>query len=446
MTAFTLAEIQERTYKKRDAWWTVFLVDPLAGRLVVWTANHTSITPNQLTFGAGLLGLGAAACFTQATWPWLVAGALLFHLSFVLDCMDGKIARLKGTGTVFGAWVDFVFDRIRFFACMMALLLGQWVHTGEIAYLLLAPLLTFFDLLRYLNGTQIAKTRRTMRRRLNALLGQQNDQPEQSENEPGAAEDAESTETETTVFPSTSSPRTTKRGRGLLDGARVHEVQHLPAPAGSAAAPPGPSAPVQRDRIRDVRVHRGTFDRSRLAVHPVAALHHSRLCLRWRRADALRGRAGGQAVAGHPGLRSRHPAADRCCRGRGQRRRQLTPTGFLVRKGPHRPLRTVEPLDRSTARERSAADGRKSHEASGSTSGRTTALTHGRQRTKASASPGPVLTAIPEPCRPAHPGRRASVRARAASMQPDRLSSPSPNGSIPRSTRLDRQENHAQST
>ena len=112
MTAFTLAEIQERTYKKRDAWWTVFLVDPLAGRLVVWTANHTSITPNQLTFGAGLLGLGAAACFTQATWPWLVAGALLFHLSFVLDCMDGKIARLKGTGTVFGAWVDFVFDEV----------------------------------------------------------------------------------------------------------------------------------------------------------------------------------------------------------------------------------------------------------------------------------------------------------------------------------------------
>ncbi|AAZ56472.1 hypothetical protein JCM3263A_31440 [Thermobifida fusca] len=211
MTAFTLAEIQERTYKKRDAWWTVFLVDPLAGRLVVWTANHTSITPNQLTFGAGLLGLGAAACFTQATWPWLVAGALLFHLSFVLDCMDGKIARLKGTGTVFGAWVDFVFDRIRFFACMMALLLGQWVHTGEIAYLLLAPLLTFFDLLRYLNGTQIAKTRRTMRRRLNALLGQQNDQPEQSENEPGAAEDAESTETETTVFPQHQQPKDDKK-------------------------------------------------------------------------------------------------------------------------------------------------------------------------------------------------------------------------------------------
>jgi phosphatidylglycerophosphate synthase len=28
-----------------------------------------------------------------------VAGAVLFHLSFVIDCMDGKIARLNGTGS-----------------------------------------------------------------------------------------------------------------------------------------------------------------------------------------------------------------------------------------------------------------------------------------------------------------------------------------------------------
>ena len=143
MTAFTLAEIQERTYKKRDAWWTVFLVDPLAGRLVVWTANHTSITPNQLTFGAGLLGLGAAACFTQATWPWLVAGALLFHLSFVLDCMDGKIARLKGT-TVFPVDPARPHPVLRLHDGPAP---RPVVHTGD-RLLTLAPLLTF-DLLRY---------------------------------------------------------------------------------------------------------------------------------------------------------------------------------------------------------------------------------------------------------------------------------------------------------
>ncbi|WP_017625074.1 CDP-alcohol phosphatidyltransferase family protein [Nocardiopsis chromatogenes] len=192
MTTFTLADVRERTYKSRDAWWTVFLVDPLASRLVVWTANRTDITPNQITFGAGVLGVGSAAAFAMGSWPWLVLGAVLFHLSFVLDCMDGKIARLKGTGSVFGAWVDFVFDRIRFFGCMMALLVGQWAATGQAVYLLLAPVAVFVDLLRYLNGAQVAKTRQSMRDKLRqAAAGGEVDadvaDPESTEPAAGAA-------------------------------------------------------------------------------------------------------------------------------------------------------------------------------------------------------------------------------------------------------------------
>ncbi|MEV2276216.1 CDP-alcohol phosphatidyltransferase family protein [Nocardiopsis sp. NPDC049922] len=186
MPRFTLAHVQAQTYKARDAWWTVFLVDPLAGRLVVWTANRTNITPNQLTLGAGVLGLLSALCFAAPAWAgptgwaWLLLGALLFHLSFVLDCMDGKIARLKGTGSVFGSWVDFVFDRIRFFGCVMALLVGQWAVTGSVAYLIAAPVVVFFDLLRYLNASQVAKTRRSMKRALAEAAG---------ETEPEAAAD-----------------------------------------------------------------------------------------------------------------------------------------------------------------------------------------------------------------------------------------------------------------
>ena len=58
MTTFTLDDVRTLTYKARDAWWTVFLVDPLAGRLVVGLANRTSITPNQITWSAFLLGFG----------------------------------------------------------------------------------------------------------------------------------------------------------------------------------------------------------------------------------------------------------------------------------------------------------------------------------------------------------------------------------------------------
>jgi phosphatidylglycerophosphate synthase len=161
-----LAEVRRITQKKRDAWWTVLLVDPLATPLVRWTARHTRLTPNQITWAALVLGLGAAACFERADWRWLIAGAVLYHLSFVLDCMDGKLARLTGTGTVFGSWLDYVFDRIRVLACAIALMGGQYERTGRVVYLWLALAVAFLDMLRYVDALQIFKIRHGMRKQI----------------------------------------------------------------------------------------------------------------------------------------------------------------------------------------------------------------------------------------------------------------------------------------
>ncbi|GAA3345737.1 hypothetical protein GCM10020358_53900 [Amorphoplanes nipponensis] len=169
---FTLDEIRTRTYKDRDAWWTVWLVDPLASRLVWLVAPLRWVTPNLLTMGAFLLGFVAAYCFLQGDYPWLVAGAVVFHVSFVLDCMDGKIARLKGTGSVFGAWLDYVFDRLRVVTCAVALMVGQYERTDSMVYLWLAGLVIFLDMFRYLNALQMGKVKGDMRRNLEAARGE----------------------------------------------------------------------------------------------------------------------------------------------------------------------------------------------------------------------------------------------------------------------------------
>jgi phosphatidylglycerophosphate synthase len=161
-----LAEIRSRTYKARDAWWTVALVDPLASRLVRLVAPWRPVTPNRLTVAAFGLGAGAAACFWQQTYGWLVAGAVLFHLSFVIDCVDGKIARLNGTGSVFGAWLDYIFDRLRIVVCALALFGGQYARTGDLAYLWVAGLVVFLDMFRYLNALQMRQVKGDMRDRL----------------------------------------------------------------------------------------------------------------------------------------------------------------------------------------------------------------------------------------------------------------------------------------
>ncbi|MBD3931396.1 CDP-alcohol phosphatidyltransferase family protein [Streptomyces chumphonensis] len=158
--------MRRRTEKQRDAWWTVLLVDPVATPLVRWTAKWTRLSPNQITWGSLILGLLAAACFAQGDWQWLAAGALVYHCSFILDCMDGKLARLTGRGSEFGAWLDYIFDRVRVLVCAIALMGGQFRSTGETAYIWLALAVVFLDMLRYLDALEIRKVRQGMRRKL----------------------------------------------------------------------------------------------------------------------------------------------------------------------------------------------------------------------------------------------------------------------------------------
>ncbi|MDP9798978.1 phosphatidylglycerophosphate synthase [Catenuloplanes nepalensis] len=167
MHSFTTGQVRA-TLKDRDAWWTVLLVDPLATPAVRRVARYRWVTPNRITFAAFLLGLAAAAAFWQATWGALAVGALLFHLSFVLDCMDGKVARLRGNGSAFGAWLDFIGDRIKDLTCTAGLFGGQWATTGDDRWLALGALVLFINMFRYLNGAQMTKVRADMRERMAA--------------------------------------------------------------------------------------------------------------------------------------------------------------------------------------------------------------------------------------------------------------------------------------
>ncbi|CAG9613122.1 hypothetical protein BACCIP111899_02317 [Bacillus rhizoplanae] len=167
MTAnkYSLNDIKN-AYKQKDAWWTVFLVDPVASRLMLPLANYTKITPNQLTLLAFFTGLLAAFQFYQGTYFSLVLGAVLYHISFTFDCMDGKISRLKGTGSIFGAWLDYILDRTRVAICAFSFMLGQYHQSGDETYFYLAALICFLDSTRYMNSLLVSKSRKKMQKQL----------------------------------------------------------------------------------------------------------------------------------------------------------------------------------------------------------------------------------------------------------------------------------------
>lgn len=74
----------------------------------------TNVTPDALTVsGVGLCIAGAVVIWFEYLTEWIfLAGAGLFVIGSVLDILDGALARRRGTGTPFGAFLDSTVDRV----------------------------------------------------------------------------------------------------------------------------------------------------------------------------------------------------------------------------------------------------------------------------------------------------------------------------------------------
>lgn len=134
-----------KTFKPVDAWWTVAIADPVAGRLTLFLANYTRITPNIVTLLAFILSLAAAFLFFQATLISLALGAILFEIGFIFDCVDGKLARLKGLESKWGEIIDFLFDRLGFFLLLGGLMFGQYRLHSDFKIIIWGFFIIFLD-------------------------------------------------------------------------------------------------------------------------------------------------------------------------------------------------------------------------------------------------------------------------------------------------------------
>lgn len=97
-----------RIVKPADSIMTVAAIDPLV-RLVFPLLIVVRITPNQVTLLRLMVALSSGLAFILEC-P--VTGALLFVAWYLLDCMDGKLARFRGTASPFGDWLDRTSDRV----------------------------------------------------------------------------------------------------------------------------------------------------------------------------------------------------------------------------------------------------------------------------------------------------------------------------------------------
>ncbi|MET9467850.1 DUF5941 domain-containing protein [Streptomyces sp. NPDC006544] len=109
--------------KSRDGFFTTFFISPYSRYIARWCARR-GLTPNQITTASLVTALIAAACAATGERGGYVAAGALLLVSFVLDCVDGQVARYALQYSTMGAWLDATFDRAKEYSFYAGLALG----------------------------------------------------------------------------------------------------------------------------------------------------------------------------------------------------------------------------------------------------------------------------------------------------------------------------------
>jgi len=99
----------EQTFKERSWWATIASLVP-SKYLTYYIANNTKITPNQVTFLSFILAIIAGGCFYSQHY---ICGAILYQLSYILDIVDGSLARVAQKSSAIGAFFDVFTDWLK---------------------------------------------------------------------------------------------------------------------------------------------------------------------------------------------------------------------------------------------------------------------------------------------------------------------------------------------
>jgi hypothetical protein len=124
--------------KSDDGFFTTYAVSSYSWRIARWAARRR-LTPNVVTSISMGVAVVAAVWFAAGTRTGMIVGAVLLYLAFVLDCVDGQLARYTRQFSTLGAWLDATFDRAKEYVAYAGLAVGSTaaaaassVHGGNV--------------------------------------------------------------------------------------------------------------------------------------------------------------------------------------------------------------------------------------------------------------------------------------------------------------------------
>ena len=122
------------------------------GRFFVWKISapityllvRTPISANQITVIQEIIGTIGAIMLAVPSIKIMLMGIFLIQFGFILDCVDGEVARYKGQSSVRGVFLDLIGHQIVIPFYIFFTSLGVFVRTGQLDALIIGFLGALF--------------------------------------------------------------------------------------------------------------------------------------------------------------------------------------------------------------------------------------------------------------------------------------------------------------
>lgn len=143
----TLKEIRTEAQKPKDqesimAWYLYRRVSPF----VTWVLARTLVTPNMVTWSMFVFGIAGGVLLSMKSSLMAFLGPFCFQLLYLLDCVDGELAKITRTFSPLGEPLDLLCHYVTETALYVGTGIGLYFRTEQNFILYVMLMVTIFQL------------------------------------------------------------------------------------------------------------------------------------------------------------------------------------------------------------------------------------------------------------------------------------------------------------
>jgi len=120
-----------KTFQPRQEWWSRVFASPAAKLILARVADWPILTPNRLTVLSFILTIATSALILWGSSIGLIVAGVVLQVAYIVDCMDGQLARYRGVSSIQGSFYDKWGDLVKFPFVIFGLTLAAFHRSGS---------------------------------------------------------------------------------------------------------------------------------------------------------------------------------------------------------------------------------------------------------------------------------------------------------------------------